>query len=794
MVKLEKVSRRKKNWFYRACSFFLFCIVLLSPLLLAACDGAYNPTDENGNSTIPLSFKQTYRKTRLVDTDPDSTDTVLEDWLKGVNYGSNQAGFDQFGEKFLEALFGNYLFSSYGLNGTSGMDESLTAFLDFNHDDMQEKFWDWSPVFDLGMSSISGTKWKWEIDTSIILSEIVSPDREMIALYDVLYFLSDVYSLFSPGGDSAFVSDFPVFIDNLFNDKTVLNSLLSEPFVLATYQSKNADDLYKIFTQPSILNLLFTATGKTMTGWATSRAVGFPINLYPSIISDLSFAMQYTVMQVMLGQANLGINGEVDSSLLSYAGLTAMDPEKGEKVEYGLQNETMKLEYQRKMNYSGILKMDADAIIAMILDYVIGYDAINADYNAWVAGGKKANDDFFRRYLDVIPHIVYTLTTDGFSPEFCDGFTADAYMAASKADSDAKNAMKILIDRYYGTDGNSILSSGDIFSNLTGNGNIDKIYMSGGSSQMNELDNWYASPATYAVDVPREQGHVNFRVLENNFNYFKSQPGTYPFLGTAVPKDGASGIYYASSPETGGLRYNFDFMHIPYREYHTMVLMPGDEFNPFPEKIASSFAFQDIEFDFMARNLGLKINFGARLWSWNATTGKGTLYQTPWKTVAFDALSAVYDEQTAEKQGTTSTKKPVYVSRAGISVQDFFFSAQETEAIRNGSFPKPDIAARYEAAMLTNTSLKKLEKDYGTRYIFELDTFRNSLVGLNASTEKLTSDLDYRIIRSSPTTGGLSVLDERKITFTFLEILFDIEKDAGTWTDYAFRPGISIVI
>lgn len=424
--------------------------------------------------------------------------------------------------------------------------------------------------------------------------------------------------------------------------------------------------------------------------------------------------------------------------------------------------EKLEKEYFQKSSYSGFSKKDADNLISFILNNIIGHKAVEVDIaNSFVEFNgattfnnlvisQKSNEIFnketqtklvnakpsYRNYIANVTHIVYSLLSNG-TAEFAT--------------------------------------------------NIDL--------KIGEKNYSIERTTKYMEDRENPDNPDSFRVFELSFTYTHPETGKEVTVSngkfTATPATFVRDFIGSAFLESGEL--DDAYKNIPRAEYQSFIMMTR----------GGSYEFESYIMSMEAYTKDLKMNVVGRYNVHDKETGTNYMFQGVVETIDFSSAEKIPDGDKFKYYDDFEFSLPDFAKllSSGGEVPNF-------HVYKNG-----DIVEAKEYPKLLDTLVNKgyltyypSYKGYGamlTDFINNDDAI-NAYNGVkdkyriqapfNKTTKeaKKANDLIYKTISSSGNYGGISVLDETKVNFSYYELVFDIQKDPKDppTKDYTFKPAI----
>lgn len=385
-------------------------------------------------------------------------------------------------------------------------------------------------------------------------------------------------------------------------------------------------------------------------------------------------------------------------------------------------------EYQNKATYSGLTKTDADALITYILNNVIGAEVVKNDYEQF---GPGQNGDTFKKLLEY-----YT--------------DENGVVDKSKINySDGRH--NYYNYRYY------VGRVAEMVYSQVYDGSNEFVYTYKGNGFEIKYD--------YISEYKKQNGadalpDVNTASMRPQSASFLRDYDTDMFFPNADSFD----IFGDSNSEA----HSFD--NSPMSEYQSVVLMPKE-----------SITLSGLWMQIFSPNPDLAINVYVRYYAYNKETGKGQLYTFTQNEINFyqsTPYDNAYEGRDCEYHKYVEGKGYLYKTTEkdndGKKIEGYYADFEVTVDVTE--IP-PEFVEEYDRNDSSQIALDSVK----------IDEFNNSesdpkLKAKGTATNgiveaKLDGEYAYKVIPSSNGFGGVTVLDERKIDFTFFEMVFDIQKD-----------------
>lgn len=384
---------------------------------------------------------------------------------------------------------------------------------------------------------------------------------------------------------------------------------------------------------------------------------------------------------------------------------------------------SLKETYSSTATYSGLTKTDADSLITYILNNVIGAEVVKNDYVQF-----GPNSSYYNNDTENVNYI--------------------------------ENGKNFYNYRYY------VGRVAEMVYKFVYDGSDEFVY----TYNQNGINITYDFVASYTAENghhPKEDvGKLDAEGKELGFQF---RPKTASFL-----RDYDTDMFFSNSDafdmfgDSNSEAHSFD--NSPMSEYQSVVIMPTKEMT-----------LSGIWMQIFSPNPDLAIKVYIRYYAYDPTTGTGKLFT--WEQDEIDFYqSEPYDLAYANKD----CKYHKYVEGKG-------YLYKTTEKDNNGNKIEG-----YYTDFEVGCSVEDVPEQFVELYdrndpnalqldAIKLDKFNNSSsdpklqaegLPINGIVEsQLNSAYAYKVIPSKNGFGGVTVLDERKVNFSFYEMVFDIEKD-----------------
>ena len=502
----------------------------------------------------------------------------------------------------------------------------------------------------------------------------------------------------------------------------------------------------KYYSTPIQIVLFETMLGYEQTTFEVESGEGKPTNYPPlPIAGELRDVVQdYFIIKVKTSP-KADLVGEIVYSY-KFVYTIKNDQSKDEVEDYSSKQETpsqeilnylngLKAQYYNTATYSGLTKADADELITYILNEVIGEDVVEYDHNTLrtlTVNGERVN---YRNYVGTVAEMIYKAVYDG-SDEFVYTYKTDEIEVEYDfiADQKAKR----------------------------------------GGEEIEE--------GVLKAELYKE---ASFR------------PKTASYLRDYNPD-----MFFSSANAFEGLEGATSFENSPMSEYQSVALMPKKDNSEFGGMWMLIFA----------PNPDLAITVRARFWAYNPETGKGQLFEWVQDEINFyqsepiDGIS--YEESNDEQEyvpGKGYLQKTTEKDNDGNPIEGYC-TAFEVSFDITGVPPEFAIEGSDDPYAETMTDKLILSEFKNTESDPKLKADDDEVNGITEvalgdhvkkdgeNEEEDSEEYAYKVIPSKNGFGGVTVLDENQIEFSFYELVFDIQKDPTlTNTNYDYKLAIWMV-
>ena len=385
--------------------------------------------------------------------------------------------------------------------------------------------------------------------------------------------------------------------------------------------------------------------------------------------------------------------------------------------------ETLKNAYKSNATYSGLTKTDADSLITYILNNVIGAEVVKNDYEQFGPNSSYYNND--------TENVNYVENGKNF-------YNYRYYVGRVTA---------MVYDFVY-------------------DGSEEFVY----TYNQNGLDIKF-DYIEYYKDLIRSCGcEVHGGELPSaNLDDFPMRPQTAAFL-----RDYDTDMFFSNADafdifgDSNSEAHSFD--NSPMSEYQSVVIMPTKEMT-----------LSGIWMQIFSPNPDLAIKVYIRYYAYDPTTGTGKLFT--WEQDEIDFYqSEPYDMAYANKdckyhkyvEGKGYLYKTTEKDNNGNKIEGYYTDFEVGCSVEDVPEQFVELYDRNDPNALQLDAIK-LDKFNNSSSDPKLKAEGSPVNGIVES--QLNSAYAYKVIPSKNGFGGVTVLDERKVNFSFYEMVFDIEKD-----------------
>ncbi len=385
--------------------------------------------------------------------------------------------------------------------------------------------------------------------------------------------------------------------------------------------------------------------------------------------------------------------------------------------------ESLKNAYKSTATYSGLTKTDADSLITYILNNVIGDEVVKNDYEQFGPNSSYYNND--------TENVNYV-----------------------------ENGKNFYNYRYY------VGRVAEMVYDFVYDGSDEFVY----TYNQNGINITYDFVASYTAENghhPKEDvGKLDAEGKELGFQF---RPKTASFL-----RDYDTDMFFSNSDafdmfgDSNSEAHSFD--NSPMSEYQSVVIMPTKEMT-----------LSGIWMQIFSPNPDLAIKVYIRYYAYDPTTGTGKLFT--WEQDEIDFYqSEPYDMAYANKdckyhkyvEGKGYLYKTTEKDNNGNKIEGYYTDFEVGCSVEDVPEQFVELYDRNDPNALQLDAIK-LDKFNNSSSDPKLKAEGSPVNGIVES--QLNSAYAYKVIPSKNGFGGVTVLDERKVNFSFYEMVFDIEKD-----------------
>lgn len=386
--------------------------------------------------------------------------------------------------------------------------------------------------------------------------------------------------------------------------------------------------------------------------------------------------------------------------------------------------ETLKNAYKSNATYSGLTKTDADSLVTYILNNVIGEEVVKNDYTQF-------------------------------------GPSSSYYNTATENVNYVENGKNFYNYRYY------VGRVAEMVYSFVYDGSDEFVY----TYNQNGVNITYDFVEVYKAKNdgkhPKEDiGKLDETGNETNFLF---RPKTASFL-----RDYDTDMFFSNADafdifgDSKSEAHSFD--NSPMSEYQSVVMMPSKDIT-----------LSGIWMQIFSPNPDLAIKVYIRFYAYDKATGVGKLFT--WEQDKIDFYqSEPYDMAYAEQDckyhkyvpGRGYLYKTTEKDNKGNLIEGYYTDFEVGVSVEDVPEQFVELYDRDDPNALQLDSVK-LDKFKNTESDPMLKAEGEEVNGIVEA--KLQSTYAYKVIPSKNGFGGVTVLDESKVDFTFYEMVFDIEKD-----------------
>lgn len=375
----------------------------------------------------------------------------------------------------------------------------------------------------------------------------------------------------------------------------------------------------------------------------------------------------------------------------------------------------LKETYSSTATYSGLTKTDADSLITYILNNVIGADVVKNDYVQFGPNSSYYNND--------TENVNYV-----------------------------ENGKNFYNYRYY------VGRVAAMVYDFVYDGSEEFVYTYNQNSLDIKFDYIEYYKSVHGGELPSA-----------NLDDFQMRPQTAAFL-----RDYDTDMFFSNADafdifgDSNSEAHSFD--NSPMSEYQSVVIMPKKEMT-----------LSGIWMQIFSPNPDLAIKVYIRYYAYDPTTGTGKLFT--WEQDEIDFYqSEPYDLAYANKdckyhkyvEGKGYLYKTTEKDNNGNKIEGYYTDFEVGCSVEDVPEQFVELYDRNDPNALQLDAIK-LDKFNNSSSDPKLKAEGSPVNGIVES--QLNSAYAYKVIPSKNGFGGVTVLDERKVNFSFYEMVFDIEKD-----------------
>lgn len=376
---------------------------------------------------------------------------------------------------------------------------------------------------------------------------------------------------------------------------------------------------------------------------------------------------------------------------------------------------SLKETYSSTATYSGLTKTDADSLITYILNNVIGADVVKNDYVQFGPNSSYYNND--------TENVNYV-----------------------------ENGKNFYNYRYY------VGRVAEMVYKFVYDGSDEFVYTYNQNGLDIKFDYIEYYKSVHGGELPSA-----------NLDDFQMRPQTAAFL-----RDYDTDMFFSNADafdifgDSNSEAHSFD--NSPMSEYQSVVIMPTKEIT-----------LSGIWMQIFSPNPDLAIKVYIRYYAYDPTTGTGKLFT--WEQDEIDFYqSEPYDMAYANKdckyhkyvEGKGYLYKTTEKDNNGNKIEGYYTDFEVGCSVEDVPEQFVELYDRNDPNALQLDAIK-LDKFNNSSSDPKLKAEGSPVNGIVES--QLNSAYAYKVIPSKNGFGGVTVLDERKVNFSFYEMVFDIEKD-----------------
>ncbi len=386
--------------------------------------------------------------------------------------------------------------------------------------------------------------------------------------------------------------------------------------------------------------------------------------------------------------------------------------------------ETLKNAYKSNATYSGLTKTDADSLVTYILNNVIGAEVVKNDYFQFGPSSSYYNND--------TENVNYV-----------------------------ENGKNFYNYRYY------VGRVAEMVYSFVYDGSDEFVY----TYNQNGVNITYDFVEAYKAKNDGKHPKENIGKLDETGNEtnFLFRPKTASFL-----RDYDTDMFFSNADafdifgDSKSEAHSFD--NSPMSEYQSVVMMPSKDIT-----------LSGIWMQIFSPNPDLAIKVYIRFYAYDKATGVGKLFTWEQDKIDFyqsEPYDMAYSEQDCKYHKYVPGKGYLYKTtekdNKGNLIEGYYTDFEVGVSVEDVPEQFVELYDRDDPNALQLDSVK-LDKFKNTESDPMLKAEGEEVNGIVEA--KLQSTYAYKVIPSKNGFGGVTVLDESKVDFTFYEMVFDIEKD-----------------
>lgn len=385
---------------------------------------------------------------------------------------------------------------------------------------------------------------------------------------------------------------------------------------------------------------------------------------------------------------------------------------------------SLKEKYYANATYSGLTKTDADSLVTYILNNVIGAEVVKNDY-------------------------------------FQFGPNSSYYNTATENVNYVENGKNFYNYRYY------VGRVAEMVYSFVYDGSDEFVYTYNQNGVNITYDFVKAYKSKNDGKHPKEDiGKLDETGNETNFLF---RPKTASFL-----RDYDTDMFFSNADafdifgDSKSEAHSFD--NSPMSEYQSVVMMPSKDIT-----------LSGIWMQIFSPNPDLAIKVYIRFYAYDKATGVGKLFTWEQDKIDFyqsEPYDMAYSEQDCKYHKYVPGKGYLYKTtekdNKGNLIEGYYTDFEVGVSVEDVPEQFVELYDRDDPNALQLDSVK-LDKFKNTESDPMLKAEGEEVNGIVEA--KLQSTYAYKVIPSKNGFGGVTVLDESKVDFTFYEMVFDIEKD-----------------